>query len=30
MALTSSGGHQNTYRWQAGGTYPIGMLSCYI
>ena len=27
-ALTPSGGHQNTYGWQAGGTHPTGMLSC--
>ena len=27
MVLTSSGGHQNTYVWQAGGTHPTGMLS---
>ena len=25
--LTSSGGHENTYSWQAGITHPIGMLS---
>ena len=29
MVLTSSGGHQNTYGWQAGGTHPTGMLSCF-
>ena len=23
-----TGGHHNTYGWKAGGTYPIGMLSC--
>ena len=28
--LTASGGHQNTYGWQAGGTYPTGMLSCWL
>ena len=22
LALTSSGGHRNTYRWKAGGTHP--------
>ena len=27
--LTSSGGHRNMHRWQAGGTHPTGMLSCY-
>ena len=27
--LTSSGGHQNNYGWQAGGMHPIGMLSCF-
>ena len=27
--LTSSGGHWNTYSWQAGGMHPTGMLSCY-
>ena len=26
--LISSGGHQNMYGWQAGGTHPTGMLSC--
>ena len=26
--LTPSGGHQNMYSWQAGGTHPTGMLSC--
>ena len=26
--LISSGGHWNTYSWQAGGTHPTGMLSC--
>ena len=26
--LTSSGGQQNTYSWQAGGTHPTEMLSC--
>ena len=26
--LTSSGGHWNMYGWQAGGTYPAGMLFC--
>ena len=25
--LTCSGGHQNTYGWQAGGTHPTGRLS---
>ena len=29
MVLTSSGGHLNTYGWQAGGTHPTRMLSCY-
>ena len=29
MVLTSSGGHQNTYGWQAGGPYSTGMLSCF-
>ena len=28
--LTSSGGHQNTYSWQAGGTHPTGMPSCFM
>ena len=28
--LTSSGGYQNTYGWQAGGTHPTGMLSCLL
>ena len=27
--LTSIGGHRNTYGWQAGGSHPTGMLSCY-
>ena len=27
--LTSSGGHWNTYSWQAGSMHPTGMLSCY-
>ena len=27
---TPSGGHQNTYGWQAGGTHPTGMLSCLM
>ena len=29
--VTSSGGQQNVYGWQAGGTHPTGMLSnfCY-
>ena len=27
--LIPSGGHHNTYSWQAGGMHPIGMLSCY-
>ena len=26
---TISGGRRNTYGWQAGGTHPTGMLSCY-
>ena len=26
--LTPSGGHQNTYGWQADGTHPTGMFSC--
>ena len=25
--LTSSGGHRNTYGWQAGGKHPTGMRS---
>ena len=29
LALTSSGGHRNMYGWQAGGTYPTGMLSWF-
>ena len=28
--LTSSGGHRNTYGWQAGGLYPTGMQSCFL
>ena len=27
--LIPSGGHQNTYGWQAGGAHPPGMLSCH-
>ena len=27
--LTPSGGHPNTYGWQAGGTHPTGILSCF-
>ena len=27
LLLTSSGGHQNTYGYQAGGKHPTGMLS---
>ena len=27
--LTSTGGHRNTHSWQADGTHPAGMLSCY-
>ena len=27
---TISGGRRNTYGWQAGGTHPTGMLSCWI
>ena len=27
--LTPSGGHQNTYGWQAVSTHPTVMLSCY-
>ena len=26
LILTHSGGHQDMYGWQAGGTHPIGML----
>ena len=26
--LISSGGHQNMYGWQVGGTHSTGMLSC--
>ena len=26
---TISGGHRKTYGWQAGGTHPTGMLSCF-
>ena len=29
LVLTSSGGHQNTYSWQPGGTHPTGMHSCW-
>ena len=29
LVLTPSGGHHNTYSWQAGGMHPTGMLSCY-
>ena len=29
LLLTPSGGHQNMYGWQAGGTHPTGMLSCF-
>ena len=29
LVLTPSGGHRNTYGWQASGTLPTGMLSCY-
>ena len=28
LLLTPSGGHQNMYGWQAGGTHPTEMLSC--
>ena len=28
LPLTSSGGHQDMYGWQSGGTHPAGMLSC--
>ena len=28
--LTPSGGHRNTYSWQAGGTHPTGMLSWIV
>ena len=28
-ALTPSGGHQDTYGWQAGGKHSNGMLSCF-
>ena len=28
LVLVSSGGHRNTYGWQAGGTHPTGMMSC--
>ena len=27
---TISGGHRNTYGWQAGSTHPTGMLSCLL
>ena len=27
--VLTSGGHRSTYGWQAGSTYPTGMLSCY-
>ena len=27
--LIPSGSHQNMYGWQASGTHPTGMLSCY-
>ena len=29
LVMTSSGGHQKTYGWQAGGSYPTWILSCY-
>ena len=29
LVLTSSSGHQNTYGYDAGGTLPTGMPSCY-
>ena len=29
LVLTFSGGHWNTYVWQAGGTLPTGVLSCF-
>ena len=28
--LTPSDSDQNTYGWQAGGTHPTEMLSCYV
>ena len=28
--MTPSGGHQNMYTWQAGGTHPTGMLSYFV
>ena len=28
--LPPSGGHQNTYSWQAGTTHPTRMLSCFL
>ena len=28
LLLAPSGGHQNMYGWQVGGTHPTGMLSC--
>ena len=27
---TISGGHRNTYGWQAGSTHPTGMFSCFV
>ena len=27
--LTTIGGQQNTYGWQAGGTHSTGKISCY-
>ena len=29
LLLTPTGGHQNMYGWQAGGTHPTGVLSCF-
>ena len=30
LILRPSGGHQNTYGLQVGGTHPTGMLSCFL
>ena len=29
QVLVPSGGHKNTYSWQADGTHPTGMFSCF-
>ena len=28
LPVLTSGGHQRTYRWQVGGMYSTGILSC--